>query len=345
MASESPPEGAGTAGTDTGFAERGRDAQSAPSPAVRGRAIGRRGWAGASQEPPLAGFLGWLSVGLGASQLLMPRAMTRMIGVAPTRNWTLLMRVLGLRELATGVGVLRNRKSKEWLGARVAGDVMDLGLLGVALAASRRPARTLGAAAAVLGVTMLDLVGAERLAERRKARLSESDAVGGTAVLRSVTIERPVQDVYSFWRDFANFPQFMRHVESVEIIDAERSRWRASGPGGSRAEWVSEIIADRPNEAIAWRSVEGSEIRTSGEVRFQPTRDGATVVTVEMRYRPPAGALGAVLLKLFRREPGQQIGDDLRRLKQLLETGEVLVSEATVADRPHAARPPQRTLH
>src|SRR5690606_38514336 len=157
MASESPPEGAGTAGTDTGFAERGRDAQSAPSPAVRGRAIGRRGWAGASQEPPLAGFLGRLSVGLGASQLPMPRAMTRMIGVAPTRNWTLLMRVLGLRELATGVGVLRNRKSKEWLGARVAGDVMDLGLLGVALAASRRPARTLGAAAAVLGVTMLDL--------------------------------------------------------------------------------------------------------------------------------------------------------------------------------------------
>src|SRR5690606_18579577 len=90
MASESPPEGAGTAGTDTGLAERGRDAQSAPSPAVRGPAIGRRGWAGASQEPPLAGFLGWLSVGLGASQLLMPRAVTRMIGVAPTRNWTLL---------------------------------------------------------------------------------------------------------------------------------------------------------------------------------------------------------------------------------------------------------------
>jgi len=156
----------------------------------------------------------------------------------------------------------------------------------------------------------------------------------GVRVERAATINRPIEEVYNFWRNFQNFPRFMRHVESVEILGERFSRWRAKGPAGMTVEWEAEMIEDR-DDWIAWRSMEGADVQNSGSVRFQraPGVRG-TEVRVQLEYYPPAGALGRGIAWLFGEEPAQQIADDLRRAKQLLETGEIPLSEGPGLWRP-----------
>ena len=146
----------------------------------------------------------------------------------------------------------------------------------------------------------------------------------------AVTIKRPVEEVYAFWRDFTNLPSFMNHLQSVEPTGGGRTHWTASAPAGATVDWEAEITEDRPNERIAWASLEGSKVENSGLVTFTPApRGDGTEVRVELSYDPPGGALGKVVAKLFGEEPQQQISDDLRRLKQVLETGEVVLSEGS----------------
>jgi len=123
---------------------------------------------------------------------------------------------------------------------------------------------------------------------------------------------------------------FMEHLESVSITGEGRSHWVAKAPAGTTVEWDAVTTEDRANERISWRSIEGSDIDNSGTVEFQkaPGNHG-TIVRVELRYTPPAGMVGSTIAKLFGEEPGQQISDDLRRLKQVLEVGEVVVSDGT----------------
>lgn len=319
--------------------------------AMRGRPRGHELMGGTRRTDGLTTFLGWFSVGLGALELLAPSTVARAIGVRPTPAWNGLLQLFGVRELSTGAGILKNPTSKEWVGMRVGGDALDLVTLGVALSQSVHPARTLAAMGVVLGATLLDVVGTERAAERRKLRPRMPATKPEPVVLRSITVGRPVGEVYAFWNDFTNFPRFMRHVESVEILDDKRSRWRATGPGGTRAEWVAEIVERRDGELIAWQTVDEPTLYHSGRVTFRAApRDEGTVVTVEMRYAPPGGTLGAALLKLFRKEPGQQIIDDLRRFKQVMEIGEVLYSDATrepgiAAAKPHADATRPSTVH
>lgn len=309
-------------------------------PALPGQRMGREGWSGAQDVDPYSKFLGWFSVGLGAFELIAPRMVARAIGVQPTPMWSGVLRFFGVRELANGAGILANPRSKEWVGMRVGGDALDLATLGVALTQTKSPARTLAATAFVLGAAMLDLVGTERLAERRKAPTREYARYAEPVVLRSITIGRPVDEVYAFWKDFTNFPRFMRHVESIESLGDGRSRWRATGPAGTRAEWTSEIVEDRPNEVIAWQTTGDSDLYHSGKVTFHTgPRGEGTVVTIEMQYAPPGGQIGSALLKLFRKEPGQQVIDDLRRLKQVMEIGEVVQSDASIERGVAAAQP------
>jgi uncharacterized membrane protein len=132
----------------------------------------------------------------------------------------------------------------------------------------------------------------------------------------------------------------MTYLDSVRVLDDRRSAWKAKGPIGSQYEWQAEITEDQPGERIAWRSLPPSDAFNTGVVRFVPApRDQGTEVHVELRYAPPAGPLGAAVAKLFGREPGQEVMSDLRRLKQVLETGEVMHSDASIAAGPHAARP------
>lgn len=150
----------------------------------------------------------------------------------------------------------------------------------------------------------------------------------GIRVDRSVTINRPVEDVYQYWRNLENLPNFMRHLKSVTVIDATRSRWVALAPRGRTVEWEAEIITDVENEKIAWRSAPGSSVQNAGSVQFRPAPgDRGTEITVALQYNPPAGIVGAVLAWLSGEEPSLQIRDDLHRLKQALEAGEVTTTE------------------
>jgi uncharacterized membrane protein len=149
---------------------------------------------------------------------------------------------------------------------------------------------------------------------------------------RSVTIGRPRQELYEQWRDFTGFARFMENVEQVEKLDAGRSRWTIKAPAGSTVELITEITAEEPNRRIAWRSTPESQIATTGEVLFEDAPgDRGTYVSLVQSYRPPGGALGKLAAKLLQREPGIQARRDLRRFKQLMETGEVTTNASPSA--------------
>ncbi len=266
--------------------------------------------------------LGWFSLGLGTTQVVAPHAVARLIGIrdgGPSRR---LMRVLGARELAAGIGLLAQPGAGRWLWARVAGDMMDLTLLGAALVLpGTRRERVAVAISAVGAVTLADLAAAEAL----------EDGTHETQRLRkAITINRSPQDVYWFWRDFAQFPLFMSHVERVEVTSNTRSHWSVRGPFGRSVEWDAEIVEERPNSRIAWRSI-GGPVEHSGRVHIVGAPGGrGTEVAVEMHYRLPARSLAALFARLAGQEPRQQVQADLRKAKQVLETGEVARSEATL---------------
>lgn len=153
----------------------------------------------------------------------------------------------------------------------------------------------------------------------RSSPVASLDAGSGTRVERSIVVDRSPGDVFHFWRDFTNLPRFMDNLESVTILDEDRSRWVAKGPAGTRVEWDATIHNEIEEELIAWRSLPGSEVDQAGSVHFEPTRDGQTEVRVVLRYRAPAGKLGEAVAKLLGDDPAQQIADDLRRFKQVVE--------------------------
>ncbi|MGI9035676.1 MAG: SRPBCC family protein [Pyrinomonadaceae bacterium] len=160
---------------------------------------------------------------------------------------------------------------------------------------------------------------------------------GPVHVTKSVTINKSPAEIYQFWRNFKNLPQFMKHLESVKKIDNTRSIWKAKAPLGTSVEWTAEVTSDRENERIGWKSVENSDIPNSGVVEFLPTSDRGTVVKVNLTYEPPAGSIAAALAKIFGEEPSQQVEEDLRRLKQLLETGTIITVEGQPSGRAAAA--------
>ncbi|WP_296819528.1 SRPBCC family protein [Brevundimonas sp.] len=149
------------------------------------------------------------------------------------------------------------------------------------------------------------------------------------ASVRAVMINRPRQELYDFWRDFTRFPRFMQNVKTVEVMESGRSRWIIAGPGGSDIELTSEITDERPGEYIAWTSTDGSDIDHEGWVEFRDNAFGrGTEVRLFVSYDPPMGTVGKVVAKVMQREPRIQARRDLRRFKQLMETGEIPTSEA-----------------
>ena len=164
-------------------------------------------------------------------------------------------------------------------------------------------------------------------------------------VKAAITVRRPVADIYAFWREFQNLPSFMYHLVSVEPRGEGRSRWQAKAPIG-KVKWDAEVVLDRPNELISWRSLPGARVMNSGTVRFETApADQGTEIVLEMSYDPPGGAVGATLAKLVGEEPRQQVKDDLRRFKQVMETGEVVRSDGSPegqAARRHLKQRPAR---
>ena len=144
---------------------------------------------------------------------------------------------------------------------------------------------------------------------------------------RTVTINRPRSELYAFWRDFTNLAKFMEDIESVTVIDERRSHWAVSAPGGTTVEWDSVLTEDIPDQLIAWQSAEDADVTHSGIIEFRDAQGGrGTEVTATILYDPPGGGLGKMVAKLFQKEPKIQARRDLRRFKQLMETGEIATS-------------------
>jgi len=154
----------------------------------------------------------------------------------------------------------------------------------------------------------------------------------GIKVERTITVNHPREEVYLFWRQLENLPRFMDHLESVTVLDEDRSHWVAKAPAGTRVEWDASIQDEIENELIAWRSLPGSDIDNAGSVHFIPAGDG-TEVRVVLSYDPPAGSVGAAVAKLLGEEPEQQVEEDLRRFKQVMEAVETPARSRKAAKR------------
>lgn len=196
---------------------------------------------------------------------------------------------------------------------------------------------------AAIGLGALGLAAVGGAVAARKRRGNSDDAPGRTArtdfgeydvVGRTVTIARPRNEVFAYWREFQNLPHFMENVVSIQPTGEDgQTLWSIRAPGGGTVAVETRIVREVENELIAWRSVDGSEIDTEGRIEFSdaPGKRG-TRVTAIISYKPPAGKIGKTIAKLFLREPEIQARHDLKRLKMLLETGEITTSARTVAE-------------
>lgn len=262
--------------------------------------------------------LGYLSLGVGVAQIAAPRLVAWLTGSQPRRAHKSIVRALGVRELAAGAGIISARTTSPWLWARAAGDAVDLALLGSGLAWGRvgRKRRVL-AIAAVGGMAAVDV-----LAGRRAAAAEGRSAASSTRThLRAYTTVRcQPEQAYQYWRNFENFPNFMEHVESVQVTGQTLSHWRVKGPAGTSVEWDAEIVRDDPGTLISWQALPGAVISHQGGVRFREAPGGqGTEVSLDIVYSQPGGTAGGLAAKLLGEHPQQQVSEDLRRFKQLID--------------------------
>jgi uncharacterized membrane protein len=238
-------------------------------------------------------------------------------GTSSTRQWDNLR-----RPDSSGVPVNVGRRER-WISAMAAAAV-------TAYALRRRRGRglILPIAGALLGRAVSGRCAVNQMLGRNSAVDEPGSPVTsvrrgeGVRVDERIVLNSPRSEVYRFWRNLENLPRFMDHLESVTVLDEEQSHWVAKGPAGTRVEWDAVIHNEIPNELIAWRSLEGSEVNNAGSVHFSPTENGDTEVRVVLRYDPPAGRMGAAVAWLFGEEPSRQVAEDLRRLKQVVEATE-----------------------
>jgi uncharacterized membrane protein len=210
--------------------------------------------------------------------------------------------------------------------------VRDAGNEGFGGEALQRALAGAAAVAAFAGVAWV--VGRKFMEESERGLISDAPpstfrgkAGKGAPVSHTVTINRPARELYDFWRDFAKLPQFMDNIRSVEKLDETRSRWVIEAPAGTSVEFVSRLTDDRPGRLLAWESEEGADVRNSGRIEFIDSAPGrGTMVRATISYEAPAGALGRAVAKILQCEPNVQARRDLRRFKQLMETGEVTSS-------------------
>ena len=299
------------------------------------------GSSGRDVTTDLAKGLGVFSLALGSAELADPGAVARLAGIrADGPAVHTVASAAGVRELAHGVGILSGHGRAGWVWSRVAGDLIDIAsLVTGARTKGAVPTRLALGLAALAGVTVADVATARALAGHERVERRATAAI---------TVNRPRPEVYRHWRDLEHLPEFMAHLRSVSRETWGRSRWEAAGPAGTTVRWEAEIVEDRENEVISWASVAGADIDNAGSVCFRDAPGGrGTEVVVDLRYRPPGGRMGAVAATLLGEEPNQQLRDDLRRFKQVMELGEVVRSEGSPAGRSTrqqlAQRPAQPT--
>lgn len=199
--------------------------------------------------------------------------------------------------------------------------------------------------AAGFGVSAVALLAAYLMTRGSRERQSPTSAGRLSPTTQTIVVNREPEDVYQFWLGFDQFPRFMHHLKQVSVRKDGISHWQAYGPAGQVWEWDAEIVENRPNELITWRSRPGGDVANEGSVRFERAPGGrGTLVRVNLRYAPPADAVGSAVASMLGREPGQEVREDLRRFKQVIETGEVVRSDASIHQGAHPARPDEASF-
>lgn len=255
-----------------------------------------------------------------------PSALRRLAGTGRSGTGPGLS-LTGARELVRAAQALGSRRPPPSAWTRMGGDAVDLTALGHALAARTRERRlrTTVVAAVAVAIAAGAVYTATRMSGRRE-RASE-EAMNLHA---AVTVKRPRDEVYRYWHDFTHLPRFMAHLESVETTGDGHSHWTARGPAKRSVEWDADIVEDDPGELIAWRSTGRTTVDNAGAVHFTDAPgDRGTELQVDLAYIPPAGRVGTTLAKVLGEHPEQQVRDDLRRFKQVMEAGEVVRSDAS----------------
>lgn len=264
--------------------------------------------------------LGWFSIGLGLTELVAPRHLARFIGIQEDGKVPLVMRLFGLREIAAGAMLLDQPTNPTNGWSRVAGDLIDLAAMGIAMRNSTSLGRNLFAIGNVLGVTAFDVIHGVRESRRKM----------GNPVRRAITIGRSPEEVYNFYRKLELLPKFMNWIESVEDRGNGVWHWKVKTPAGVSIEYDAEIIEDVPGHRISWRTLPNATVPNRGCVEFLDAPGGrGCEVIVEMQVAAPLGKTIA----------SQQAQGDLHRLKQILELGEIIQSDASIHKAPHPAQP------
>lgn len=299
-------------------------------------------------------FLGWFSIGLGVAELFAPRSVAKLVGIEDEEEYVGTLRSFGIREIAAGVGLLTRPKPTYWLWSRVGGDALDLSFLARRMRdedENNNNAKLLAATVAVLGVTALDIMQGAKLTSEKlpstghdEGSFQQSKGDDGTVRLGAhITVGASPSEVYEFWKDLGNLPSFMGHLDTVRMTGNGRSHWKAKAPAGLTVEWDAEVIEDRPNEYIAWHSLESEQVDNLGSVTFIEAPQGrGTEVHLEMEYHPRGGVVGAKIAEVFKKIPALALSADLRRFKQMIELGEITQSDATAAKGMQPAQPPER---
>ncbi len=200
---------------------------------------------------------------------------------------------------------------------------------------SRRSLTGLGLAAAGSYLFYRGLTGYSTAYKALGVNMATPGLGRGVHIEKSLTINKPVAEVYGFWRNLENLPLFMHHLETVRVTGDSQSHWVAKGPVGVKLAWDAQMVEDRENELISWRSLPGADVDNWGAVRFKEAPGGrGTELHIKLDYNPPGSVPGVAFARLFNRVAAQQIKEDLRRLKEFMETGEI----ATVQGQPHGPR-------
>ena len=195
----------------------------------------------------------------------------------------------------------------------------------------------LGAGLLARGVTQHCTVKAALSGSETEQRVARAHGWSTAAIVtRAVTINKPKSELYAFWRDFSNLGHFMENIEKITVLDEKRSKWTVKAPLGGTMEWEAIVIEDEPNRRIAWEAAPGADVQNAGWVEFADGPDDrGTEVRAFIAYEPPGGQTGRLAAKILRKEPAIQARRDLKRFKQLMETGEIATSKP-----PHAAPRP-----
>jgi uncharacterized membrane protein len=293
---------------------------------IRVSGVGRRRLGATVEAVSSPRSLGWLSIGLGAAALLAPRPLATLTGLSAHSG---LLPFVGLRELASGFGLLTQADSTPWLWSRVVGDMMDLAVISSALQPSNAyRSRALGTAGVVAAIAAVDVAAAIVSSSRR------GSVVAAGPFSASLIVNKTPQECYDFWRDVSNLPRFSSALDSVAQIDEQHARWMLRGALSSGVTLTVKTTTDEAGKRIAWHSVGRSDLAHAGVVRFEaaPGNRG-TLVGASLWYRPPGGKAGLRIGKLVGADPRSRLREDLRRFKQLIETGEVATTRGQPSGR------------